>query len=242
LIPCRILEWDSSFFRRRIASFTAVPEDRTAFDRAIEWLRSEKVDCVYLRSDVEDLATRRMAEDRGFRLVDLRVTYAMDLASVEPSPARGPDDAVRLARREDVPELRALAAASHTNTRFWSDERFAREDCAELYAIWIEKSVQGNANVVFVGEHEGRVAGYFTCLLKPDKVGEVGLVAVAPVARGRGLARVLTDHAIGWFRERGCARVIVATQGSNVPGRRLYENMGFRSSALELWHHGWLDR
>jgi hypothetical protein len=36
--------------------------------------------------------------------------------------------------------------------------------------------------------------------------------------------------------------VIVATQGSNVPGRRLYENMGFRSSALELWHHGWLDR
>jgi hypothetical protein len=71
-----------------------------------------------------------------------------------------------------VPELRALAAASHTNTRFWSDERFAREDCAELYAIWIEKSVQGNANVVFVGEHEGRVAGYFTCLLKPDKVGE----------------------------------------------------------------------
>ncbi len=239
--PCRILDWDSSFFERRIASFTAVPEDRAAFDRALAWCRAEKVECVYLRSDVEDLATRRMAEDHDFRLVDLRVTYALDLASAPAPPSPGAEDSVRLARKEDVPDLRALAAASHTNTRFWSDEQFPREDCAELYAIWIEKSVQGDADVVFVGEHEGRVAGYFTCLLKPDGKGEVGLVAVAPAARGRGLARVLTDRGLAWFRERRCARVIVATQGSNVPGRRLYENMGFRSSALELWHHGWLS-
>jgi dTDP-4-amino-4,6-dideoxy-D-galactose acyltransferase len=238
---CRILDWDSEFFRRRIASFTAIPEDRAAFDRAIVWCRSERVDCVYLRSHVEDLATRRMAEDNDFRLVDLRVTYVLEFASGGAPTARGPEDSVRLARGEDVPDLRALAAASHTNTRFWSDERFPREDCAELYAIWIEKSVQGGADVVFVGEHEGRVAGYFTCLLKPERKGEVGLVAVAPAARGRGLARVLTDRALGWFRERGCTSVTVATQGSNVPGRRLYENMGFRSLSLELWHHGWLD-
>ncbi len=241
MIPCRILDWDSSFFRRRIATFTEVPKDRAAFERAIDWLSAEKVDCVYLRSDVEDLATRRMAEDHRFRLVDLRVTYALDVGSAEPTSAGGLDGNVRPAREEDVPELRALAAASHTNTRFWSDERFPRERCAELYAIWIEKSVRGGADAVFVGEHEGRVAGYFTGLLKPERMGEVGLVAVAPDARGRGLARVLTARALDWFRERGCARVTVVTQGSNVPGRRLYENMGFRSRALELWHHGWLD-
>jgi ribosomal protein S18 acetylase RimI-like enzyme len=241
LIPCRILDWDSDFFRRRIATFTEVPKDRDAFDRAVEWLRSERVDCVYLRSDVEDLSTRRMAEDHRFRLVDLRVTYALDLTGGEPVSARVNDESVRLAREEDVPELRALAAASHTNTRFWSDERFARERCAELYALWIEKSVRGGADVVFVGEHEGRLAGYFTCLLKPERMGEVGLVAVAPAARGRGLARVLTARALEWFRERGCVRATVVTQGSNVPGRRLYENMGFRSLSLELWHHGWID-
>lgn len=240
MIPCRILDWDSEFFRRRIASFTEAPADRESFERALEWCRAERVACVYLRSDVEDLATRRLAEDHGFRLVDLRVTYALELdATTAPAPAAVPSS-LRLARKEDVPELRALAAASHTNTRFWSDERFDRKDCAELYAVWIEKSVEGYADVVFVGEHEGRVAGYFTCLRKPGGDGEVGLVAVSPEARGRGLARALTDRAIEWFRESRCARVVVATQGSNVPGRRLYENMGFRSRALELWHHGWL--
>src|SRR5262249_31685103 len=76
VMPCRILDWDSEFFRRRIATFTGKPADRATFERAIEWCRAERVACVYLRSDVEDLASRRLAEDHGFRLVDLRVTYA----------------------------------------------------------------------------------------------------------------------------------------------------------------------
>jgi dTDP-4-amino-4,6-dideoxy-D-galactose acyltransferase len=238
VIPCRILDWDSEFFGRRIATFTEAPVDRATFERAIDWCRAERVACVYLRSDVENLATRRLAEDQGFRLVDLRVTYGLEL---DAAPRAAVPANVRLARKDDVPDLRALAAASHTNTRFWSDERFPRERCAALYETWIEKSIEGYADVVFVGENEGRVAGYFTCSLKPDGRGEVGLVAVAPEARGRGLARALTDRAIDWFRESRCSRVVVATQGSNVPGRRLYENMGFRSVALELWHHGWLE-
>ena len=239
MIPCRILDWDSEFFGRRIASFTGAPRDRAEFEQVLEWCRKEQVACVYLRSDVEDLATRRLAEDHGFRLVDLRVTYELELGKDPPKRAAAPPN-VRLARKDDVPDLRALAAASHTNTRFWSDERFPRDRCAELYATWIEKSVEGYADVVLVGEHDGRVAGYFSCSRKADGRGEVGLVAVSPEARGRGLARSLTDRALEWFRESRCARVVVATQGSNVPGRRLYENMGFRSVALELWHHGWL--
>lgn len=236
---CRRLEWDSTFFGKSIATARPSAWDAAAFDRALAWCAERSIDCLYLLADAADAPTRRLAEERGFRLVDVRLTFE---TALDAAPRAAPAPAVRLARAEDVAALRALAAESHRQTRFWADPRFERERCAELYATWVEKSVAGYAERVWVAEFEGRVAGYLTCHLREGGAGEIGLVAVAESARGRGLGGALVERGLAWFAEQRCARVSVVTQGASLGAQRLYQSAGFRSSAVELWYHRWFDR
>ena len=231
--PLRVLEWDSAFFGVRVASL-APGLDARAFAAAIERCRAERIECVHLLSDADDLATLRLAEQHGFRLTDVRLTYATKLAPRVPAPAAG--RAIRPARPDDVPRLRAIAAESHRVSRFYADGGFDRARCDEMYATWIEKSCGGWADLVLVAEHGGVAAGYVTGHLR-DGRGEIGLLGLAPPARGRGLARELVARALDWFSEGDVGEVTVVTQGRSLDAQRLYQAAGFRSSKVELWHH-----
>jgi dTDP-4-amino-4,6-dideoxy-D-galactose acyltransferase len=216
-------------------------------ESVLAWCREESIDCLYALTPADDMSAVRIMEERSFRLVDVRTTYevevARELASArarelgQPPRARAP--AIRSAREADVPALRAIAAASHTDSRFYADERFERARCDELYATWIEKSCRGWADAVFVAEHDGRAAGYVTCHARAARRGEIGLLGVDAAAHGRGLGRALVAAALGWFAERDIERASVVTQARNVAAQRLYQSSGFRTSAVELWHHRW---
>jgi dTDP-4-amino-4,6-dideoxy-D-galactose acyltransferase len=260
--PCRFLEWDSEFFGRRIATCTTSPRDRGEMAGVLAWCREHSIACLYALTPAGDVAAVQLMEDHAFRLVDVRTTYeaevarelasararelagagAHELASAGTHELAGPRaraPAIRNAREADVPALRAIAAASHTDSRFYADERFDRARCDELYATWIEKSCRGWADAVFVAEHDGRAAGYVTCHLRAARRGEIGLLGVAAAAHGRGLGRALVASALGWFAERDIERASVVTQARNVAAQRLYQSSGFRTSAVELWHHRW---
>lgn len=238
----RFLDWDTQFFGVRIASLSALdagPLDSAALERALVWCRAERIDCLYLRSDADDVTTLRAAGEHGFRFVDVRVTFDCELAKL-PTPSA--HEGIRSARAEDVPALRAIAAYNHTNTRFYADGRFPRERCDELYATWIEKSVNGWAERVLVPDEGGGALGYLSIHLRPENTAEIGLVGLAKEAQGRGLGKQLVESAIAWMRAKGCARATVVTQGRNLAAQRLYQAAGFRTCAMELWHHRWLDR
>jgi dTDP-4-amino-4,6-dideoxy-D-galactose acyltransferase len=240
-VPCRFLEWDSEFFRLRIASVSTPGLDREAMERALRWCRENRIECLYLLADAGDLVTRSLAEKREFRLTDVRVTLELEPVPGVADGRAGLPPRTRLAKPSDVPDLRAIAAASHTLSRFFNDGRFDRARCAELYATWIEKSCHGWAQAVWVAEVEARAAGYLTCHLRDGGRGEIGLVAVGAAAQGKGLGRELVARGLAWFREQGCARVSVVTQGANVDAQRLYQAAGFRTLSVHLWYHLWLD-
>jgi dTDP-4-amino-4,6-dideoxy-D-galactose acyltransferase len=145
----------------------------------------------------------------------------------------------RVSREDDIPALRELAAVSHQNSRFWADEHFSRSRCAELYATWIEKSCRGWADRVFVVETGGQPAGYLSCHLRENGQGEIGIVAVAPFAQGRGLGGEMLDAGLAWFADRGSRRVTVVTQGRNAGAQRLYQSRGFLTASVQVWHHLW---
>ena len=60
------------------------------------------------------------------------------------------------------------------------------------------------------------------------RVGYVSLVYVAPEFRGRGLGRVLHDHALAVSRARGCTRMRLAVALANAPAIASYERLGWR--------------
>lgn len=235
---CRILEWDTEFFGRRIATLRPGILTASGLSHVVEWCRAQRVDCLYALSDSSDAGGLRVLEDAGARVVDVRMTFDRSLRDA-PVPASG---AARVSREEDIPALRELAAVSHKNSRFWADEHFPRSRCAELYATWIEKSCRGWADRVFVADLDGRPAGYLSCHVREGGCGEIGIVAVAPFAQSRGLGGALLDSGLFWFAENGCERVTVVTQGRNAGAQRLYQSRGFLTANVQVWHHLWLSQ
>ena len=77
---CEHLSWDSEFFGLRTARLTTNRLDRQTADRALAWCRERTVDVLYFLADLDEPETVRLAEDRGFRLVDGRVTLDRPLA------------------------------------------------------------------------------------------------------------------------------------------------------------------
>jgi ribosomal protein S18 acetylase RimI-like enzyme len=235
---CRLLEWDSEFFGRRIAqvepSHLLIAEGRATE----EWCIQQQVDCAYLLIDVSDHAACAVAQARGFRLVDVRVTLETVAPAPRVLPVRADRPVVRLAERGDVETLKAIAHESHRDTRFYVDERFDRRRCDDLYEHWIARSCDGWADRVFVVDAGGVPAGYLTCHLR-DRVGQIGLVAVGPAARAQGAGSALVNAALTWYADHGVDHVSVVTQAHNQAALRLYQRAGMTVQRIQLWFHRW---
>lgn len=235
--PCEFLPWDSDFFGKRIARVTT---DRLTPDagRAVSaWADANRIDCVYFLADPADPATLRVAAREGFDLVDVRVT--LESQPTVPGAPVTSAPLVRPAIAADVDALKRIARDSHRDSRFYADGRFDPARCDELFAVWIEKSCTGFADVVFVAEVDGRPAGYITGRSAGERDGEIGLVAVAKTAQGCGCGRGLAAAVRSWFADRGAARVRVVTQGRNSAALAFYQRNGFQVASIALWYHRW---
>jgi dTDP-4-amino-4,6-dideoxy-D-galactose acyltransferase len=242
--PCELLAWDSQHFGRVLARLVSPRLDRGLLSAVERWCAEHGVDGLYFLADPEHPPTAPLAEAAGFRLVDVRVTLGGALpAAAGADGTGGAGIAIRPSRPEDVPALAAIAAVSHTDSRFYYDPHFPRERSDALYATWIERSCRGEmADAVLVAEVDGRPAGYITCRLPEAggaRRGEIGLLAAAAAARGRGVGSRLVAAALGWLAEQGAGRVSVVTQGRNVRAQRLYQRHGLVTERLELWFHRW---
>jgi dTDP-4-amino-4,6-dideoxy-D-galactose acyltransferase len=269
--PCELLDWDSRHFGKRIARVPGDVLTPAALAAAVAWADRNGVDCLYWLAGSGDPAMPAVAAGAGFQLVDIRVTLERRLdrrlgpgkhpaqppavPQAPQVPATQPDPPVRAATAADLPRLLRLAAASHHDSRFYSDPHFARERCDALYAAWIERCCADPEGLVLVADDlppapaaqagAGGPAGYITVALQgtPDgqghRGGQIGLFAVAAAAQGRGLGGRLIDAALAWLHQQGATTVSVVTQGRNVRAQRLYQRSGMLTRSVELWYHRW---
>ncbi len=231
---CRLQEWDSHFFARRIARCTPAPDMAPDWEGIAGWCREHAVECLYLLCPASDAALARYAGEHHFALVDIRLTLErpLDVAL----PAMEPTQAVlRPANAADLPALQAMARTSHRNTRFFRDGKFPVALCEKYYATWIANSLADPATSVWLAEVAGQPAGYVTA----DARGRIGLLAVDAAHRRLGLGRQLVGQALALFRERGLAMAQVVTQGGCVGPQRLYQQCGFITAEVGLWYHKW---
>lgn len=243
---CRFLEWDSEFFGVPIGRITAHRLTPETLASALDWQRIHNIACLYFLAESSDPETIRMAEAAGFQFVDIRVTMQWtpgeQSAGIQ-NETTSPGGRIRHAHPGDIPALRAIAGTSYTRTRFTADPHFSPDVVRLLYETWIEKSVLGDAQAVWVSEREGKPAGYITCHFDLDaRSGQIGLVGVDPQTRGLGLAKSLLSAAQRWFLEQGVVQVEVVTQGSNIAAQRLYAQADFLPSNVQIWYHRWFQQ
>ena len=239
--PCRFLDWDSEFFGRRIGQVNGVRITAARLAEIEDWARDHAIDCLYFLADAEHHATQQLAVQRGFDLVDTRVTYERDI--YRPSIPEHPGITIRDGRQSDLPNLAEVSGSSHRISRFWFDPRFPDEDCERLYRVWLEKSLSGYADRTFVAEVEGQAVGFMTCdIERSSKTGWLVLSSIRREMRGRGIGKLFVDYPMQWFATEGCERASVVTQARNLVAQRLWQRFGFMLVDVKLWFHCWFDR
>jgi len=243
------LPWDSTFWDFPIGRVIGDDLTTERVHQIERWCRKQAITCLYFLARVDDPETITLAENHGFRLVDLRVTLRARLESAARSGALSrfllsatppPGVVLRASRLDDVPTLERIAAGSYHDSRFYFDSRFPRDRSDALYTLWIRQSCEGSADFVQVAEVNGEAAGYVTCHLdQQTRTGSIGLVGVGEGARGLGLGQAMIERSLAWFHEQGMAEASVVTQGRNLAAQRLYQRCGFLTADLRLWYHRW---
>ena len=132
---------------------------------------------------------------------------------------------VRTGRVEDEGTLRALDTAAWDRSAVFPSV-LARLGTEPFFAADRDPSAH------LVAELDGDVAGYVrlrpaTPLPESAHVLEVNGLAVAPAARGRGVAAALLAATEARARELGAAKVTLRVLGTNAVARRAYERAGF---------------
>ncbi len=239
LEPCEILDWDTNFFGFRIAR---VRGDVLTLERVRQidaWCRDAGVHCLYFLSRADEANTTRLAEDNGFRLVDVRMTFGYKVnGEVKGQAAEAV--LVRQARLDDRPLLREIAQASYHDTRYYFDAGFPQHLSDMLYGTWLERSCEGYAQAVLVADLDSAPVGYVSCHLDQEPyMGRIGLVGVSRRAQGQGIGQTLVFSALKWFSTQKVPEVRVVTQGRNCAAQRLYQRCGFLTHSVQLWYHKW---
>jgi dTDP-4-amino-4,6-dideoxy-D-galactose acyltransferase len=237
---CTLLTWDSDHWGFPVARLNGHQLTGDTAREALLWCEEHKVKCLYFAAEGTCAGTLHAAWANGFRCVDVRVDMQKTFPAGEAvAPHSGK---LREARPDDLPALEQLARTAHEDTRFFKDANFDRTQAADLYALWVARDFREHKVFVAVSADDPQgLSGYVSASEGGNKEGRIGLVAVNPEARGRGLGRLLVGHAVSWCRSRGADSVKVATQATNVAAMRLYEQGGFRVADVKVWFHRWFD-
>jgi dTDP-4-amino-4,6-dideoxy-D-galactose acyltransferase len=240
---CEFLDWDSNFFDYRIGRVKGHYLTDQLIKDIDKWVTNNGIDCLYFLAESDTPKTSLLAHQFGFQLVDIRMTYEYNLETIkvhsEKKTVEKESTKIRRARPEDIPALKSIARMSYNDSRFHFDRHFPKEKSDALYEIWIERSCDDYADNVLIAELENQAVGYITCKIVDKDTGQIGLVGVAELARGRGIGKSLIYSSLNWFANENLQFVIVATQGRNISAQRLYQNCGFMTRSVQLWYHKW---
>jgi ribosomal protein S18 acetylase RimI-like enzyme len=118
-------------------------------------------------------------------------------------------------------------AAFYTLNRAWLDEHGLYESPDEAQLTDPESTILALGGVIYVALEGTTVIG--TAALIPHGPDEMELVklAVHPSARGRGIARRLTETCLAHARRKGTRRVVLVSSTRLRAALRLYESVGF---------------
>jgi ribosomal protein S18 acetylase RimI-like enzyme len=190
---------------------------------AIAAAREGGVGLVYHRGPVGEAS---WLASIGFRHVETLVTYE-GARPVGPVPS-----AVRVATPSDADVVAEIARRAFSTDRWHADPLIATGKADAFKAAWARNDVLGRADVVYLVEKDGEVAG-FNAVLRKDAMAVIDLIAVAAEFRGGGLGSALIAAMAGLTE----SHVRVGTQATNKASIALYQSVGFREvSRAETWH------
>jgi GNAT superfamily N-acetyltransferase len=116
-----------------------------------------------------------------------------------------------------------------------------RDDVSERVERYFRKNIRSRNWGVFIGEADGRPAGYMTVTIQKnppvyeiDRIGHIDDIYIRKLYRGAGLSSRFKDLAIDWFRRKGLSYMSLRVAPENSHARRIYSNWGFLDFQAEM--------
>lgn len=228
------LEWDSKFFNKKIASISMNHWDGTFLSEALQKLKNEKYQLVYLFLNEGISLPYDYTRVYKCNLVDHKRIYVLDefqdkVVAPNVIPYTGKASA-----------LYGLAIQSGVYSRFCIDPDFPNEDFERLYKTWVDKSLSGDlADYVLVYHIPGGSICGFITLKKNGGYLSIGLIATNAIYRRLGIGSALVDAAKHYAYKEGLF-LDVATQAKNLPACSFYESNAFVKQSQSTVYHVWL--
>lgn len=230
MISNEILEWDSNFFRRKIALIEREDATYSNIKREIQYLLHIGIECIYIYTNkpinLMDYDAILADRKRIYLLSNPEYNKIEDVLPFDKPKFNGTPS-----------ELYNLALQAGEHSRFKKDPHFSEEEFKCLYKKWVDNSIyEGFADYVFVYANPDP-QGFITAKIKNDKM-VIGLFATDSKYRGRGIGTLLIQEVINISAEKKL-KVEVATQADNKVACRFYEKMGFEVSEETCVYHVW---
>ncbi len=170
---------------------------------------------------------------------DTLVYYLCDLSTHAPAPLRNADLAFSMATPADLPEVRALIAATFRDytSHYHANPLFDRQQILDGYQEWAEGHCAEAGATLWLARREGRVVAFAACHDHADGVAEGVLYGVAPEAAGGGVYGDLIRHTQAVAKGRGATCMKVSTQVHNHAVQKVWAREGFHlNESLDTWH------
>ncbi|MEZ4301206.1 MAG: GNAT family N-acetyltransferase [Polyangiaceae bacterium] len=155
--------------------------------------------------------------------------------------------ALRLATRDDLPQLGRLAAKLVRYHHELDPRRFFLQEPIEPgYERWFGHEMKDPGAVIVVAEaalggKKSEIVGYAYARLEErdwnallDACGYLHDIYVAEEARTLGVGAALLDEVARRMWEMGAPRMVLQTATQNVPAQRLFEKHGYRRTMVEM--------
>ena len=202
------------------------------YEELVRAARSRGYDQVLRRVPVERREEVWALETNGFELMDVLVTFAYHFQGYLPGPELPPGISIAPSTDADISRIVAAIDPGVWASRYEADVAYSSAQVAYLRREWVKNSHAGRAAVMLVAAVDDGVAGYVVGLLEGDH-GAIDLIETFPQFQRRGVGSLLLACAMSWFSTRASV-LTVATQATNYPAARLYEEVGFRLGASHL--------
>ena len=236
-----LLDWDSNFFKIRIARINSVVFNEEIYHFIQKRCRDLQIKVLYYISNKDDTASNLYAKSLGFDFIDYKLTYSRNLSHLlEQDHMR--EFTCTIASENDLGSLLKIVKDSFGQSRFFQDSRFDQSLSQKYYNDWIEKSITGQFDdLVLIVKRDNEIAGLVTCRINSRTLGNIGLICSSKKFRNTGVGAELLSSAVKWFNSQGILLVEIVTQGKNFNAQKLLEKEGFALKSVECWYHKWYE-
>lgn len=119
----------------------------------------------------------------------------------------------------------------------WLTKYFKVEERDAIQLSDPKKHIIDKGGFIFYAKSEGEIIGTVSLLKVSDEVFELGKMGVKESFRGRGIGKILMDHALAFAQKKGIKELILFSAKKLKPAMRLYEKYGFKEVEFEPGHY-----